>query len=496
MNERKQGSSATAAREYTANDAGRDEQPQMLSAVIGALTYALDLTEGQPPGHALRSCLLAMRIAREYGLDLSARDHLYFGTLIKDAGCSSNASRMYHIVRADEIVAKRDVKTIDWTRTGIDSLRYALEHVAVGQPLMTRARAIVSSALTRESDSRELIQIRCERGAQIARALGFGEDVASTVHDLDEHWDGRGYPRGKAGEEIHLLARIACLAQTLDAFYMTDGPERAIDVARRWSGTWFDPELVKSACSVHTRGALWGSLESTHLVEALEQLEPVGHEMPCTEVQLDSVCQAFSEIVDAKSPFTYRHSEGVTKAAVGISRHMGLPREQVVLIRRAALLHDIGKLGVPNTILEKNGAPTEAEWATIRQHPQHTYDILQRIPQFEALAKVAAAHHERLDGSGYYRGLGGKELNLPMRILCVADVFDALAADRPYREGMPLETVFAILEKDTPKLLDGDCVRAMREVASAPRAAGADLGHLAGALNPSQAEADRLSHVL
>ena len=143
---------------------------------------------------------------------------------------------------------------------------------------------------------------------------------------------------------------------------------------------------------------------------------------------------------------------------------MGITGARLTTLRRAALLHDLGKLAVSNTILDKNGKPTDEEWASIRRAPYYTQEIFQHIKGFERLTEIAAAHHERLDGKGYFRGLTGDQLDLDMRILSAADVFDALSAERPYRGALPLEEVFAIMDKDAGKALDVECIAALKSV--------------------------------
>jgi putative nucleotidyltransferase with HDIG domain len=191
--------------------------------------------------------------------------------------------------------------------------------------------------------------------------------------------------------------------------------------------------------------------------------------MVANEETIDKICQAFAEIIDAKSPFTYRHSNGVAAAAIGISRQLGMSEQDTTFMRRAGLVHDLGKLSVSNSILEKPGALNDDEWSIIKKHPYYTFEILRRIPGFEQLSEVAGAHHEKLDGSGYYAHLSADQLNLAMRILTVADIFDALAAKRPYRDAMPLNKVFEIMQKDAPRALDAQCLDAlMLHHASAP----------------------------
>jgi putative nucleotidyltransferase with HDIG domain len=434
-----------------------------ISELVSALSYALDLTEGQPMGHSARVCILGMRIAAEIGMELDRRAELYYTLLIKDAGCSSNASRMFHIIAADEVRAKADVKTTDWTRIGWDSLQYALGHVATGRPLLERIRTLARVARNRPADSHTLVKIRCDRGASVALQMGFSQSVADGIYSLDEQWNGAGYPERLRGDAIPLFSRIALLVQTLEVFWRQAGPDGAIAVARQRSGRWFDPLLVRAAASLSRRGALWAGLESPTLLDDVQDLEPVEFRLALSSVRMDSICQALAEVVDAKSPFTYRHSTGVADAAVRIARTLDLPDRDVVTLRRAALLHDIGKLSVPNTILEKPGKLDASEWHVVRQHPFYSYEILRRIPGFAELSEIAACHHERLDGKGYFRGYDATQLSLPARILAVADVFDALAARRPYRDALPLEKVFEIMDADAGRALDPASLAALKQ---------------------------------
>jgi putative nucleotidyltransferase with HDIG domain len=432
-----------------------------LSEIISALSYALDLTEGQAMGHSVRSCMIGMRIAQQVGIPADLQADLYYALLLKDAGCSSNSSRLFHILNTDEIRAKRDVKTTDWTRVGWESLHYALTHVATNAPFLQRVQRLFQVAATQQQDSCDLVKIRCERGAHIAKKLGFADSVSDGIHSLDEHWNGHGYPNGLRGEEIPLFSRIANLSQTLDVFYAAGGPKAAMDAVRRRSGRWFDPELVKSATSLSKSGELWAGIDDPNVIAAVHTLEPAQRRLVANDDAIDNICLAFADVIDAKSPFTYRHSSGVAEAALEIARWFGMSSRQMKLLRRAALLHDIGKLSVSNAILEKPAKLTWEEWAVVKDHPFYTLQILRRIPSFDSISEDASAHHERLDGSGYWRGWGADKLSLNARILAVADVFDALHAKRPYRDSLPIEEVFSIMRKDTPHALDAQCLEAL-----------------------------------
>jgi putative nucleotidyltransferase with HDIG domain len=249
-------------------------------------------------------------------------------------------------------------------------------------------------------------------------------------------------------------------------------------VAVERAGRWFDPDLVAAAESLAEREELWAGLEASTLLQDVWELEPVELRVALTEERMDGICLAFAEVVDAKSPFTYRHSNGVADAAVAIATTLGLAADEVTLLRRAALLHDIGKLSVPNSILEKPAKLDQDEWSIVKQHPYYSWEILRRIPGFGKLSEVAACHHERLDGRGYFRSYDADRLDLPSRILAVADVYDALAAKRPYRDALPLETVLGIMRQDAPHALDANCLEALANVTTG------SLSALAGALAP------------
>ncbi|MGJ5819419.1 HD-GYP domain-containing protein [Paludibaculum fermentans] len=445
-----------------------------LSDLVSALSYALDLTEGQPLGHAQRTCVLGIRLAQAIGLSEEEQADLFYALLLKDSGCSSNAARMYQILGSDEIRAKHDVKLVDWRSVNWSSLVYSLRHVRVGRPAWERLLALSQVAWQRHRQQKEVVEIRCERGASIALKMGFPSRTAEAIRSLDEHWDGGGYPLGLRADQIPIAARILSLAQTLEVFHRQSGMPAALKVARARSGRWFDPELVKAAHAIAQQSSL--DSELAYAAQTVARLSPAEGSVAAGRERVDVICDGFAEVVDAKSPYTSEHSRRVTEAAVGIAQHMQAEKSTITLLRRAALLHDLGKLSVPNSILEKPVALTADEWAIVKRHPFHSEAILKRIEGFEQIAIVAGAHHERLDGTGYFRGVKAEQLSMPARILAVADVFDALAAKRPYREAIPLDEVFSMMRRDAPHALDGACVEALVESQRLSRPAPASEG--------------------
>jgi putative nucleotidyltransferase with HDIG domain len=441
-----------------------------LSDVVSALSVALDLTEGQPMGHSIRSCILGMRIAEDLGLSQLDRSHLYYALLLKDSGCSSNAARMHQILGSDDIQAKREVKFVDWTRPSLSGLRYAMRNVLPGQSFIRRFLKAAQLGLQQKRNNAEMIGARCHRGAEIARKIGMSEPTAQAIRSLDEHWNGQGYPEGLRGEEIPLLARILNVSQTLEVFATRSGVKVATRVIAERGGSWFDPEIVRIVQSLENDKRLWNKVSSYDARTFVMEMEP-GIGIPASPERIDELCHAFAEVIDAKSPYTFNHSMGVAAAALEIAQGLGLAPQTITLVRRAALLHDIGKLSVSNSVLEKPGKLDDREWEVMRMHPVYTKVILETISGFEHLAFVAAAHHERLDGKGYPEGLNASQLPLTARIICVADVFAALVERRPYREGLPLEEVFRIMDKSIPLGLDADCFAVLKQQKKAGSAA-------------------------
>jgi putative nucleotidyltransferase with HDIG domain len=427
-----------------------------LSELVSALSHALDVTGGQPMGHAERTCLIGLRLADAIGLEPARRSSLFYALLLKDAGCSTTAAATAEAFGSDDLRVKRESRLIDINRPAL-SLGYLQRNVAPGAPLRQRARHLRAVIAMSSGGVAELQRMRCQRGADIARGIGLDEDAASAIGQLFEHWDGQGHPGDRAGEQISLLARIACLSQSMEVFWQQGGPAAAIDIARARRGTWYDPTLVDAVGVLERDGAFWAGLAApdVHSVEPTDQVERAD------ATRMDRVAEAFAGIVDAKSPYTARHSAGVAEIAEGIAATIGLDGATRGLLRRAALLHDIGKLGVSNRILDKRGSLTSGEWGAVRRHPRLSLVILRGVPALADVARLAVMHHERLDGSGYPYGMTSAELDMPARILQVADVAEALTAERPYRAALPVDDVLCIMRAEAGTRLDAQAFAAL-----------------------------------
>lgn len=439
-----------------------DERTASVSVaeVFSALSFALDITEGHPFGHALRTCLIGMRLAERMGLPLADRRDLYYALMLKDVGCSSNAARVFELFGGDERVAKRDLRRVDWANY-FKAARYALAHAAPGASWFERACKVAGLAAAGPRAAAELVETRCTRGAAIVMQLGFNPQVAAALGALEEHWDGHGHPRGLRGEQIPLLSRIMGIAQTLEVFAALEGPRAALDVAKERGGRWFDPTLVTAAQDLEADLTVWCTLDEHALQEAVRACEPGDAALLAGPGTLDRIAVGFAAVVDAKSPYTATHSGRVTEIAVGIAREMGFTTEELAELRRAGLLHDLGKLSIPNSILDKPGPLTPEEWELVRLHPFFTQCVLERIRGFGSLAVIAASHHERLDGRGYHRNLRGDAIPRGGRVLAVADMYEALTANRPYRPALPEETALKILEGERGVGLEADAIDAL-----------------------------------
>ncbi|MEO6395346.1 MAG: HD domain-containing phosphohydrolase [Devosia sp.] len=431
-----------------------------LAELVSALSYALDLTEGQPAGHSVRACWIGIHIGMELGFDPSALTELYYAILLKDVGCSSNAARICQLYVTDDLTMKAAAKYLDHTPPQF--LWYLISHAGMKKNLVERFRIIIETALKTGEIAHELTDTRCHRGANIARTMRFSEAVAQGITDLDEHWDGRGQPAGKREMEISLIARVALVAQVADVFFTGGGATKAMSEVERRSGTWFDPRVVEALQTVARDQAFWHSLADPLLQQRLVAYETIKASHPVDEDYLDDIAAAFAEVIDAKTPFTSGHSDRVALFSDLIAGELGLDAAHRRRIRRAALLHDIGKLGVSNSILDKPGSLEPAEWEEVKRHPSLGEVILRRIGAFSELAEVAAQHHERLDGTGYPRQLSGDAIGLESRIVAVADVFDALTADRPYRKAMSAERAIEIIDGMVPAGLDASCVAGLK----------------------------------
>lgn len=441
-------------------DALRAGEQLKLSELISALSYALDITEGQPEGHCVRCCWIGMHLGRRLGLDDGSLWDLYYTLLLKDLGCSSNAARICELYLTDDLSFKHDFKLVSDSLPRV--LQFVLSHTGLRAPLAERFRSVMNIMRDGDQFAQELIATRCQRGAEIARLLRFPDSVSAGIYSLDEHFNGQGKPQQLLGEAIPLYSRIALLAQVIDVFHAAGGRQAALEEIRLRAGRWFDPALVALFEVVADDEAFWTTLASPDVMQAVLSLEPAAHEVALDDDYLDDIATAFGQVVDSKSPYTSGHSARVALYTDLIAEELGLSDERRRWLKRGALLHDVGKLGVSNSILDKPGKLDEEEWAAVQAHAMYTEVILSRIGAFAELARVSGAHHERLDGKGYPRGLMADDICLETRIITTADIFDAITAERPYRGAVPILKTLEIMAENVGSAIDPDCFAALK----------------------------------
>lgn len=432
-----------------------------LAELLGSLSKALDLTEGQPRGHCVRCCWIGTHIGIEYGLKEQELSDLFYTLLLKDLGCSSNAARICSLYLTDDLTFKKDFKYINGSLP--HALRFILNHTGLKVGLAERFRALINVIGNGGDISKDLIETRCHQGADIARQLRFPETVAEGIQNLDEHWDGNGLPEKLQGMNIPVNSQIALMSQVIDVFQFEGERESAIQEIINRTGSWFNPALVEAFVEVADRKDFWEVLSSDNIQQQVFSMDAAKQGLVIDEDYLDDISIAFAKVIDVKSPFTHGHSERVTLYTDLIAEQIGLDDGHRRWLKRGALLHDIGKLGVSNAILDKNGKPTDEEWEAIKMHPVYSYEILSDVSIFENILPVVRGHHESLDGKGYPDGLAGDEISLETRIVTVADIFDALTADRPYRKAMPVSKAMHIMETEFNTAIDLDCLSALKQ---------------------------------
>ena len=431
-----------------------------LSELISALTAALDMTEGQPKEHSLRCCWIGMHLGKQLNLSEGELYDLFFTLLLKDAGCSSNAARICELYATDDLNFKKDYKTVGQSLSSV--LNFVVTHAGKGKNWRNRISTAIDILKNGNEYAQELIATRCSRGSDVALELGFSDQVASGIYHLDEHWNGSGRPDQLSGEAIPLFARIALLAQVLDVFQIEQGIIAAHDELLLRRGTWLDPHLVDVAVALTYDREFIRVLNSDSLAQHVLSLAPAQASITVDDDYFDNIAAAFGKIIDSKSPFTSGHSERVAIFSVLIAEELGVPKQECTWIRRAALLHDVGKLGVSNTILDKPGKLDDDEWAQVQMHATFTHEILKEIKPLTKFAAMTAAHHEKLDGTGYPLKLKGDEISLLTRIITTADIFDAITAERPYRAAIPVGKTLQIMEESVGTALDPRCFSALK----------------------------------
>jgi HD-GYP domain-containing protein (c-di-GMP phosphodiesterase class II) len=429
------------------------------------LSLGTDLGLGQPMEHMIRACLIALRLGDSLGLSGPERETVYYSGLLAWVGCHTDAYEQAKWFGDDTLLKSDAHYRYDTGRVG-PSAAFMLKHVGgSGRPLAMRARVGIGflgegrKALMALADNHYLAT------DELAARLGLGGEIRDSLRQSYERWDGKG-AYGMKREEIALASRLINLADVVEVYGRTGGLEAAIGVALERRATQFDPDLVDAFCE--RAPDLLREVDAAPSWDALMAAEP-GLSSEVTENRLDEALEAVGEFAELKSPWVMGHSTGVAHLSAAAARQAGLPEGDVVMLYRAAFVHDLGRLGVPNTIWDKRGSLTKSEIERVRLHPYLTERMLAFSPALAPLGAIAGQHHERLDGSGYPRGLTGPAISPAGRILGAADSYHAMREARPHRPARTAEEAAAELRREAASgRHDGEAVDAVLRAAGHP----------------------------
>jgi HD-GYP domain-containing protein (c-di-GMP phosphodiesterase class II) len=431
-----------------------------LAELLAALSLVADLGMGQPMEHCLRQCLVASRLGDELDLDRADRDAVFYAGLMAWVGCHVDAYEQTKWF-GDEFALKGNERTVDF-KSSASELGFTVRSLYPGAPFAQRARAALGLMTGGMKDAIAMLENHSLAVDDLAQTLGLDDNIRRSIDQCFERWDGRG-PDGAKGDEIALTSRLVSLADVVVFFERAAGVDAARRVARDRSGTQFDPAMVDVFCE--QADAIFDGLDTLPTWDAVIQSEPALRK-PLTPEEFDNALEAIADFADVKSPYTAGHSRGVADLAGAAATTVGLNAGDATNVRRAGLLHDLGRLGVPNSIWDKQGELSLTESERVRLHPYLTERTLASSPALAPLGVIAIQHHERLDGSGYPRGLKGDALSLSGRVLGAADAYHAKIEPRPHRPAAKAAEAAAMLRADVRDgRLDGQAVEAVLESA-------------------------------
>jgi putative nucleotidyltransferase with HDIG domain len=401
---------------------------------LRGLSVALDLVMGRKPGHAQATSALGLLVGRHLGLGGAELADLALTALLKDAGCAASRATFTAAVGTDDIAFHRRVFGMDrYSPATFAALLWDLQRQQSDRAT-SRVRGWTHSLLGLKQYQRHFAARNAE-AARLAEQLRCPIGTIGAIGAVGEHWDGSGNPGQAAGTAIPIAARIVTATQMATIWGEDSSASAVADRLTPLAGSRLDPAVVRSL------QALLGQLPTNTAGEWLDTLivdlaledSPLLSSQSLTAPILAGI---FAEIVDTKSAFTAQHSHRVAALAGAMARLTGASERQVEAVLLAGMLHDLGKLGVSNLILDKPAPLDNAEWLAMRQHPSDSARVLRNIPGWSAITAWAASHHERPDGRGYHLQRAGATIPLVGRWLAAADAFDAMTADRPYRQGM------------------------------------------------------------
>jgi HD-GYP domain-containing protein (c-di-GMP phosphodiesterase class II) len=435
---------------------GPDRGQVRLAELVAALSLGVDLGFGQPMEHVLRQCLIALRLAERAGLDESARATVYYTALLINVGCHTDAYEQAKWFGDDIALkaAKYDEDVVGWR-----AMAGMVRLVGAGRPPLHRLRTGLEFAFGGHRQVDDMIAHHARLAQLLAEQLRLPPAVVDALGGSYERWDGKGWPGEASGDEIPIAARIAQLSEHLEVAHRTGGIDAAISLADGRAGTQFDPDLVRG---LHTDAAgVFDGLQSIGTWRTVIDAEPA-LDVVLGDAEFDDALTAIANFVDLKSPYTLGHSRAVADLVAAAATTTGLPAGEVDTVRRAGLVHGFGRLGVSNSIWDKRGPLGPGEWERVRMHPYFTERMLQQSTALAPVGRIAAQVRERMDGSGYPRGLAGRAISPAARLLGAADAYQAMREPRPHRPARSSADTATELRADVREgRLDGDAVDAV-----------------------------------
>jgi HD-GYP domain-containing protein (c-di-GMP phosphodiesterase class II) len=427
-----------------------------LAELVAALSLGIDLGFGQPMEHVLRQCLIALRLAERLGLEDQQRATVYYTALLINVGCHSDAHEQAKWF-GDDISLK--ASKYDHDDRSLRSTVAMVRSIGAGHPPLHRFRLGLEFALSGHREVDDMIA----HHAAIARTLGehleLPAPVLEALQAAYESWDGRGWPGELRGERVPVAARVAQAAEYVEVASRVGGPAAVVELARERRGRQFDP-AVADLLAAEAESILSG-LDTVATWEAVIAAEPALAVVLAGD-RFDAALEAIADFVDLKSPYFLGHARGVAGLAAAAGGALGLPESETRTLRRAGLVHDLGRLGVSNAIWDKPGPLAAGEWEHVRMHPYLTERMLRQSEALAPLGASAVQHRERLDGSGYPRGLSGAGISQHARILGAADAYQAMREPRPHRPPRPAGEAAAELRAEVRAgRLDGEVVEAV-----------------------------------
>lgn len=446
-----------------------------LAELIAALSLACDLANAFPLEKALRNCLLAVSVAREMGIEGPQLSDVYYVGLLRSIGCTSFAHEESALA-GDDIDFRNTFAAVDFSRPP-EVIGRVVSRLGKGTGPARRMKAVSSVMRQMKGFGPSMASANCEAGAILAQRLEMSPGVSEGLKQIYERWDGKGIPKGLSGDEVAVTALLANFAHVVTVRHERGGMEATREMVRRRSGGEFSPEIVEAF--LEKAPEFLSVIEAESVWDATLDAEPERRPW-LPESRLGKVARGFAQFVDLKSPFTLEHSSGVAELAERAGRSLGLTDKEATGLKIAALLHDLGRVSVSNQIWEKPGSLTPSEWERVRLHAYYSERVLSQSVLLP-YARLAGMHHERLDESGYHRGLPAALLPTPARILAAADVYHAMIEDRPHRSALAPDAAAKELEAEVDAgRLDREAVGAVLEAAGHHARGGARTSWLAG----------------